>query len=232
MSNYQYQTFKTGTAVKRLVFFLHGYNSTASDIIPYVKMLSEKISDSLIIVPEAANVSERNPAKKQWYALTDVDPLRRRRQPETSTAEIVAIYNKTGERISQAAKALNNFISSLQKEYAVKNKDTYIMGFSQGAMLALYTGLTRRYRLGGIFPFAGIVCGKDRLEKELSASKPDVYLFHGKDDLSVQYKTLAYTKDWLNDHQIFWESTEYDGLDHKLIADEIDDAAEVINRDK
>ena len=229
MSVYKYKAFKSGSKVSRLIIFLHGYNSCIEDVEPFAEMLLQHLDNTLVVMPEADTQSERNPLKKQWYALVDVDPDRKRRKPETPTDEIVEIYNRTGPRISETAKKMNAFISSLQKELKIKNKDTYVMGFSQGAMLAMYVGLTRKYDLGGVFPFAGIVCGKDMLEKEL-ASRPGVYLFHGTSDLSVQYKTLDFTKEWLDRHDIDWEAIEYDGIEHRLIEDEMKDAAEIINR--
>ena len=229
MSVYKYKAFKSGSKVSRLIIFLHGYNSCIEDVEPFAEMLLQHLDNTLVVMPEADTQSERNPLKKQWYALVDVDPDRKRRKPETPTDEIVEIYNRTGPRISETAKKMNAFISSLQKELKIKNKDTYVMGFSQGAMLAMYVGLTRKYELGGVFPFAGIVCGKDMLEKEL-ASRPSVYLFHGTSDLSVQYKTLDFTKEWLDRHDIDWEAIEYDGIEHRLIEDEMKDAAEIINR--
>ena len=60
--------------------------------------------------------------------------------------------------------------------------------------------------------------------------RPGVYLFHGTSDLSVQYKTLDFTKEWLDRHDIDWEAIEYDGIEHRLIEDEMKDAAEIINR--
>ncbi|MCM1324675.1 MAG: alpha/beta hydrolase [Acetobacter sp.] len=229
MTELTYKTFGAENNVFKLIVFLHGYNSCIGDVEPFAEMLANKLENTLIVVPEAEMVCERNPQKKQWYALTDVDPERRRRKPETPTDEIIAIYNRTGQRISMAAKEINRFISKLQKLYGVRNKNTYIMGFSQGAMLAIFAGLTRRYKLGGVFPFAGIVCGKDVLEKEIS-SRPDVYLFHGTSDLAVQYKTLSFTKEWLETHGICWEAVEYDGIEHRLIEDEMEDAAEIIKR--
>lgn len=229
MTGFLYNTYGCEANASKLIVFLHGYNSCIADVEPYALMLADKLSQTMIIVPEADMVSERNPLKKQWYALTDVDPDKRRRKPETSTDEIVEIYNKTGQRISKTAKNVNRFITSLQKQFHIANKNTFIMGFSQGAMLAIFAGLTRRYKLGGVFPFAGIVCGKDTLEKEL-ISRPDVYLFHGTSDLAVQYKTLAFTKEWLETHGISWEAVEYHGIEHRLIEDEMDDAAEIINR--
>jgi len=229
MSEFFYKEIRTSDKISKLIIFLHGYISEAEDVIPYAKMLLKNLHHAVIVIPEADMVCERDPNKKQWYALNDVDPDRRRRKPETSTAEIIDIYNRTGPRISAVAQRVNHFISDLQKRYHITNKNTYVMGFSQGAMLALYTGLTRRYKLGGIFPFAGIVCGKDLLEKEL-LSHPEIYLFHGTNDLSVQYKTLEFTKNWLEQHNIYWEAIEYDGVAHKLIEDEMVDAAEIINR--
>ena len=96
-------------------------------------------------------------------------------------------------------------------------------------MLSIYTGLTRKNELGGIFSFAGIICGKNNLEKEI-LSKPAVYLFHGTSDLSVQYKTLEFTKNWLDSNDIQWEAIEYDNISHELIEDEMIDAVNIINR--
>lgn len=153
MSVYKYKAFKSGSKVSRLIIFLHGYNSCIEDVEPFAEMLLQHLDNTLVVMPEADTQSERNPLKKQWYALVDVDPDRKRRKPETPTDEIVEIYNRTGPRISETAKKMNAFISSLQKELKIKNKDTYVMGFSQGAMLAMYVGLTRKYELGGVFPF-------------------------------------------------------------------------------
>ena len=229
MSEFKYQSIATDKDICRLVIFLHGYTSNADDVMPYAQTLASYLKHTLIVVPESDMVSERRDDKKQWYALYDLDPNKRRRLPETPTADIIEIYNKTGQRISKVAKRLNRFISELQKKHHIRNKNTFIMGFSQGAMLAIYAGLTRRYNLGGIFPFAGIVCGKDLLEKEITA-RPEVYLFHGTKDLSVQFKTLEFTKEWLEQHDISWAAIEYDGIEHKLTEEEMADAAEIINR--
>jgi phospholipase/carboxylesterase len=229
MSEFQYQVIKSCSKPQKLVIFLHGYTSNADDVMPYAKTLATHLNNAIIVVPEADMASERRPDKKQWYALMDIDPEKLRRKPETSTEDIIEIYNRAGPRISAVAKRINRFISALQKEYHITNRQTYIMGFSQGAMIAIYAGLTRRYELGGIFPFAGIVCGKDMLEKEQSAH-PEVYLFHGTSDLSVQYKTLEFTKEWLQNHNVDWVAMEYDGIEHKLITDEMIDAAKIINR--
>ena len=229
MSEFQYKVIQNSPTPQKLVIFLHGYTSNVDDVLPYAETLLQHLENAVIVVPEADMVSEKRPEKKQWYALIDIDPEKLRRKPETSIEDIIEIYNRAGPRISAVAKRINRFISEMQRQYHISNRQTYIMGFSQGAMIAIYAGLTRRYELGGIFPFAGLICGKDMLEKEQS-THPEVYLFHGTSDLSVQYKTLEFTKEWLKNHNVDWVAMEYDGVEHKLIADEMIDAADIINQ--
>ena len=230
LSSFNYQKFFTGSKPKKLIVFLHGYNSCIEDLLPSIEGLKNRLNDTLIITPLANCVCERNPSKKQWYGLNDVDPLKKRRNIATSVNDIVDIYNKTGERISKVSKEINSFVSEIQKEYKIKNKDTYIVGFSQGAMLAIYSGLSRRYQVGGVFSLAGIISGKDKLKQELR-SKPNVYLFHGTSDVFVQYKTLEFTKKWLDKNKIYWEAFEYEGIEHKLTDEEMSDIVKIIKQE-
>jgi hypothetical protein len=41
---------------------------------------------------------------------------------------------------------------------------------------------------------------------------------------------LEFTKEWLQNHNVDWVAMEYDGIEHKLITDEMIDAAKIINR--
>lgn len=228
MQEFKFSVIENDGDIRKLVIFLQGYNSSVEDIRPYADSLLKQLQNSAIVIPVPPIVSVRNPLKRHWFALSDIDPDKRRRLPSTSTPEIVEIYNRTGRRISEVARRMNIFITQMQEHYRVTNENTFIIGFSQGAMLAIYTALTRLQPLGGALPIAGIICGKDMLEKELAA-RPTIYLFHGKKDISVQYKTLAFTKQWLDNHNIYWEAFEYKDLEHHLTYDEMAEAAQIIN---
>lgn len=88
MSVYKYKAFKSGSKVSRLIIFLHGYNSCIEDVEPFAEMLLQHLDNTLVVMPEADTQSERNPLKKQWYALVDVDPDRKRRKPETPQTKL------------------------------------------------------------------------------------------------------------------------------------------------
>ena len=52
---------------------------------------------------------------------------------------------------------MNSFIDEQQKLWNISDENTYIMGFSQGAMISIYTSLTRKTKLAGCIAVAGIM---------------------------------------------------------------------------
>ena len=228
MSLYINKCFSSGNNYSKLVVFLHGYNGCIADIEPYAELLASKNSELLIVTPEAPSVCEKNHNKRQWYSLWEHDRDDERRNPETSLGKLHEIYNRYGILISNTAKKINSFIDELQKQYQITDENTYIMGFSQGAMLALYTALSRQNQIAGCFMISGVVAGKSSLEQELK-SYPPVFMFHGKDDITVSYRTLNDSIAWLKSNQAMIQDFRYDNLAHKIIDDEIIKIAEIIS---
>lgn len=226
MTIFQYKSYGNELSPEKLVVFIHGYKSSMDDVTDNAKQLSMLLPDTVIVTPQATNEYKNNKLH-YWYNVSLQDVKHIRRLPETPVDEIVDIYNQGGELLSVQAKAMNLFIDEIQKLYKVENTQTYIAGFSQGAMMAIYTALSRAKKVGGCFAFSGIVAGKDKLAEEL-ASKPEVYMFHGKDDLSVQYKTLDFSVDWLIKHHINIQDYRYDNLSHEVVGDELIKMAEII----
>lgn len=228
MSLYINKCFKFGNNASKLVVFLHGYNGCIADIEPYIKTLITENHNILAVAPEAPIACEKNLSKKQWYSLWEYDKNDERRNPDTSLDNLLAIYDRYGFSLNKAAKELNNFIDELQKQYNIADENTYIIGFSQGAMLALYTSLIRQQKLAGCFMLSGVIAGKSSLEKEIK-SLPDVYLFHGKEDITVNYKTLDSSIAWLNHIGISTQEFRYNGLAHKINDEEILQIAKLIS---
>ncbi|MBR1601579.1 MAG: hypothetical protein IJ677_08405 [Alphaproteobacteria bacterium] len=223
----EYISYQIGKPLK-LVFFLHGYNGNIDDHQYAIDWLCQKLNDSIVIVPKAPQISDKNPQKNQWFGMLKYDSENKRSQPETSVDEIFAIYNSASSEIRQCAKNINNFINEIQKKYKITDNQTYIIGFSQGAMLTIYTSLSRQTQIAGSFSLSGLIAGANSLSEDIK-SHPSVYLFHGEDDLKVQYKTLTYNKDWLKNHNINSKVYTYCGLAHKICEAEIDEIAKIIN---
>ena len=224
----KYESYQNGLPLK-LVIFLHGYNGTIADHQYAIDLLREKLKDAIIIVPQAPQISDKNPQKNQWFGMLKYDSDGKRTKPETSIADIFAIYNSAADDVQNCAAFINDFIDEMQKKFSCNNNQTYLIGFSQGAMLTVYTALSRLKPLAGAFSLSGLVAGADLLAENIK-SQPPLDLFHGQDDMKVQYKTLAESVNWLEKHDIHPVVKSYPDLAHKICEAEIEEIAQVINR--
>ena len=225
----QYEIYKSGVTQHKLVLFLHGYNDTITNHQNTLNLLKQNLSETLLIMPHAPEISDKNPQKRQWFGMRQYDADNIRTDQTTSVEEIIRIYNRTAADIDYNAELLNNFITGIQEQYGISDANTYLIGFSQGAMLALYASLTRNNKLGGVFVLSGLIAGAQQLQTKIK-SKPLLYLFHGTVDTKVQFKTFAYTLDWLKKNQVEYQYKIYENLAHKISEDEISYIAAKINQ--
>lgn len=227
LSLFDNKCYKTGKPEK-LVIFVHGYNGTPEAIDYAVQMLKAKLNNAVIVVPRAPFPCEKNAENLQWLSFYAEDPLVRFRNPEASVEEIFDIFNRLGSSFANVAAQMNAFIDEQQALWKIDDANTYIIGFSQGAMISIYTALTRKKELGGCIAVAGIIAGKDRLAKEI-VSRPKLLVLHGRDDATVQYKTLPFTLKWFEQNKVLFDVFEFDGLAHRMNEAEMQKAAEFIN---
>ena len=225
---FEYKQYISGDKPQNLLIFLHGYNGSIADHQYAIEWLQKYLQSVVLIVPEAPEICDKNPDKKQWFGMLKYDPENTRAKPETPTEKIFEIYNTAADEISANAERLNDFISAMQKQFGFVDSQTYLAGFSQGAMLTIYTALTRNAPLAGGFVLSGLVAGEKRLAQSIK-SRPPLYLFHGQDDLKVQYKTLAATQKWLQNHQVAIQTQTYADLPHRMNEAEMQKVAQIIN---
>lgn len=225
---FQFDDYSLNNNPSQLIIFLHGYNDCPQNYKTYLEYLMQKSPNSYIVAPKSNEICDKNPHKNQWFGMLLNDPENKRVLPDTSVSQIFSIYQRVEKNIDDCALKINSFINALQKKYGIDNNQTYLIGFSQGAMLALYTALSRTDTLAGVFSLSGLIAGKDLLAKKIS-STPKTYLFHGKKDNIVQYKTLPSTIKWLKKHGITPQVFTYDELSHRLSENEINTISNILN---
>ena len=224
---FEYKLEFIGDYSKKLVVFLHGYNGNLDDHAEAIDWLRQYLHNYLLCLPLAPEICDKNPSKRQWFGMIKHDNNMRRYAPETSVTEIMEIYSQTADDIAFQAININYLIEALQKKYNVPDEKIFIIGFSQGAMLALYSGLSTEKKYGGIFMLSGLIAGREQLKKQIK-SYPMVYLFHGEKDNKVQYKTLEFTNNWLSCCNIPHEIFTYSNLAHKICKEEIIKIKEIL----
>lgn len=223
-----YNTYISGDKPQNLVIFLHGYNGNIADHQYAIDWLRQNLKSALIVVPQAPQPCDKNPLKKQWFGMLKYDPENKRRLDQTSLEDIFSIYNKAAKEIEYNSLQINDFIDYLQQKYGFTDAATYLIGFSQGAILAADAALRRKQPLAGAFVIAGLLAADKALAQHLN-SKPPLYLFHGEDDMKVQYKTLPVSCQWLQEHQVDYKTYTYPHLAHQISVDEIKKIAAIIN---
>ena len=115
------------------------------------------------------------------------------------------------------------------EKYQIDDGHTYLAGFSQGAMLAIWTALIRMQELAGCFSFSGLAAADEHLDLQI-VSRPTVYLLHGKKDQTVLFKCLDYTKKWLQQENIPVAVKIFNTLDHQILPEELDFVAGIIGK--
>lgn len=216
---------------RQWLIFLHGYNNTYDELSSVYRYLQAKNPYLAIVAPEGNIKSVESPERKKWYKISGFDAEGKRHNLHTSASEIIEIYEATAEELYKTALDMNAFIDELQKKYNFTDADTFIAGFSQGAMLALWTSLIRRKSLAGCFMLSGLVAGAGLLQTKI-VSRPHIYLLHGTDDTQVLFKCMDFTKNWLLQNHITAEVKAFDNLSHKVDNNELDFITSVLKTKK
>jgi phospholipase/carboxylesterase len=161
----------SGGDPQSLVIFLHGYGSNGDDLIGLAPYWQAALPDTLFIAPNAPQPCPGAPGGYQWWPLTSLAPEAR------------------AAGVRQPAAALNAFIDNQLKRYALTEDRLALVGFSQGAMVALHVGPRRERRLAGIVGYSGMLADPTALAAEVR-TKPQVLLVHGEDDAVLPVAAL------------------------------------------
>jgi phospholipase/carboxylesterase len=149
--------------VKQIVFLLHGVGADGNDLIDLAPRWSRAVPDALFISPHAPTPYQGAPFGRQWFDLTDRTPARL----EAGVRAVAPVLDVAISRECTAA--------------GLPETHVMLMGFSQGAMTALFCGLRRATPPAAILAYSGLLLGPDSLSTELRG-KPPVLLVHGEVD--------------------------------------------------
>ena len=151
-----------GSSTKFLVFFLHGWGSDGKDLIQIGEIWKSKLPNTTFIAPNGPEVCGGNPHGRQWFDILS-----------NNDAEAL-------KGLNQSYLDLKSFIDTYVKKYTLAQDKYFLVGFSQGTMLAIYTSL--REKLLGVVGYSGAFLGNLPNEK---IKNNDYLLIHGQNDTIV-----------------------------------------------
>ena len=158
-------------APRQLVVLCHGLGADGHDLIDIAAAWKQAVPHAAFAAPDAPFPCDMAPMGRQWFSVADRTP----------------VLMEQGVR--RAAGFLDGFIDAELARLGLAPDVYALMGFSQGAMTALFTGLRRAVPPRVILAYSGALIAPERLAADReamtqagAAKSVPVLLVHGEDD--------------------------------------------------
>ena len=154
---------KAGGAPKQLVVLLHGVGADGNDLISIAPFYQSVLPHAHVVSPNAPFPFDMAPFGYMWFSIGDLSSFPRL------------------DGVRTAAPFLDAFLDNELARHSLTNADMLLVGFSQGAMMALHVGLRRAGSPAGIISHSGMLVADTRFVTEIR-NRPPVLLTHGAVD--------------------------------------------------
>ncbi|HID37763.1 MAG TPA: carboxylesterase [Ghiorsea sp.] len=213
MVDLTFETTELGSQPNATVIWLHGLGADGFDFLPIVPQLGLPDNANIRFIfphaptmPVTANGGYIMPA---WYDLYSLGT----RDPETDPQDEAGI--------KQSAAAILELITQ-ENARGISNERIILIGFSQGAAMSLYTGLTIAKPLAGIAALSGYLPLHTTIDKDINPASKNtpIFMAHGIQDPVVMYEYGKDSAEFLKNlgYQVEWH--EYP-MEHSVCPDEI-----------
>ncbi|MGE5353408.1 MAG: alpha/beta hydrolase [Acidobacteriota bacterium] len=193
---------KAVSEAKRALVMIHGRGADASDILSLSEYLDVK--DFALLAPEAEG--------NTWYPYSFLAPQKQ---------------NEPG--LSSALEILKNIIRDLS-ESGIQHEAVYLLGFSQGACLALEFAARNAKKYGGIIAFTGGLLGEKIHVENYQGDfmKTPVFIGTSDPDPHVPLERVNSTSEVFRKMNAEVTLKVYKNMGHTISQDEINSANSLI----
>jgi phospholipase/carboxylesterase len=186
---------KSRGVARQLVVLCHGLGANGHDLIDLGPVWADALPDAAFAAPDGPELCGDTPYGRQWFDVGDRSPAR-----------MIA-------GVSVGAEDLLGFITAELARLALPAEAVALMGFSQGAMVALHAGLRRAVPPRAILAFSGSLL--DVVPPRAGAAPP-VLLVHGERDEVVPPERSMLAEHALRDAGVPVESLFVPDMGHEL----------------
>jgi len=150
-------TFSTSDSPRKVVIAIHGWTGDVSSMEPVAKSL--RLPDTKWVFPQAPYKSDKS--GYTWFDGND----------------------ETGWKYKDSFITIHSLIQDLVDQ-GFKHDEIFLLGFSQGACLAMEWMIRQPFSIGGVIPIAGFIKYKDRfkIDATLESKGTQILLIHGDKD--------------------------------------------------
>ncbi len=187
----------SGGKPRSLVVLLHGWGATGDDLIGLAPALARVLPEALFVSPHAPEPCDQNPFGRQWFGFVDSSPA------------------ALAKGAARAATTIGGYLDAELARLGLGDDRLALVGFSQGAMMALHVGLRRATPPAAVLAYSGALVGAESLGTEMRG-KPPILLIHGDADQVVPVASLNAALDALAGHDIPAQFHVSPGLGHGI----------------
>jgi phospholipase/carboxylesterase len=169
---------------QQLVVFLHGFGANGADLIDIGYEWRSLLPHAAFTSPHAPEACPANPyGGWQWFGLTIRNPggFPPGFSPSSFDINDVLDAQELWSGVNRAAPSLNAFLDQELSALGLDDGSLALVGFSQGAMMALHAGLRRLKAPAAIVGYSGLLVGPEHLSSQIRV-RPPVFLAHGDRD--------------------------------------------------
>jgi phospholipase/carboxylesterase len=168
---------RPGQNPARLFILLHGVGADAEGLRPLASLLQREFPDALVEIPEGFSPFDSAPGGRQWFSVRGVTEQNR------------------PARVAAALPTLLAWVRAAQERHAVPASATTLIGFSQGAIMALEAVAAADGLVGEAVAFAG----RFATLPEPGPRQTKVHLLHGEEDAVMPIAHARTALAWLRD---------------------------------
>ena len=181
------------SVTEQLIFFIHGWGSDGNDLIQISHLWEKEINNTTFLAPHGPESCPQNPNGRQWFDIL--------------TDNRAKMY----QDIEFSFSLLNEYIDNQLEKYNLGKEDFFLVGFSQGTMLALHASVRRKCK--GVVGYSGAFIEGDLPDKVF---KNDILLVHGKLDAVVPVQRMKKAETSLINLSDKLETKVYEQLEHSI----------------
>ena len=190
---YSYAPVSANKAQELFILF-HGGNSTYLNIMEVAEYYANHFPNAAFVAPEGIKPSF-DPYQRKWYHAYFLKP------------------NKTKNNVDKTLPVVQNHIEKIMEQYEIPAEKTYLLGFSQGAVVALHAALRMEKSFAGIILLSGYIAGEEVPLNEHLLDTP-ILLTHGSLDNIIDPRELDRTYQLLDDKGYNVNKVLVEGVKH------------------
>ena len=192
---------------KKLMIMLHGYGDNATNFIQIANLIDQDDWGMKYVALNAPDTIQDYPMGHELFQLyLNVTHISNAGEKE---------YYVAKKKISENIEKIHNSISLLLENLNLKMTDCFVMGFSQGGMMAFELGQILQNQLAGLAIISSRIISKEHKPNNAFLKTP-IFISHGAQDAVLPISNYNESLEFLKKYNYNYENYLIESDEHTM----------------